>query len=93
MEVVDDDDTPLPCGELGRVRVLRRGSGPAEYLDDPKTTARHFRDDWFYPGDLGVLDAVTGDGAEAQHGQAAGERLHARQPARVLDDRVAGPHH
>lgn len=25
------------------------------YLDDTETTARKFRDGWFYPGDLGVL--------------------------------------
>jgi len=41
VEIVDDEDRPLPAGEIGRVRY--RGPGVAT-------------DDWFYPGDLGRID-------------------------------------
>lgn len=51
LELVDDRDQPVPPGAVGQVRV--RVEGMVEgYLDDPEATARHFRDGWFYPGDL-----------------------------------------
>lgn len=54
IEIVDAEHRPLPRGELGSVRI--RGPGfPTAYLDDADTTARDFRDGWYYPGDLGVL--------------------------------------
>jgi len=54
-QIVDDDDLPLPAGEVGQVRF--RGAGyPTRYLDDPEATARAFRDGWFYPGDLATLN-------------------------------------
>jgi len=52
VEVVDETGRALPPGELGQIRV--RGEDVSDgYLDDPQATARHFRDGWFYPGDLG----------------------------------------
>jgi len=65
VEVVDDADRPLPPGELGRIRVDIGGRRPG-YLGDDTTTAAFFRDDWFYPGDLGVLD---GKGRLALYGR------------------------
>lgn len=53
VEAVDDDGNA--CFESqGQIRVKSAGvvSG---YLGDPETTARMFRDGWFYPGDIGVL--------------------------------------
>jgi acyl-coenzyme A synthetase/AMP-(fatty) acid ligase len=67
VEVVDDAERPLPPGELGRVRVALREHGPRGYLEDPDTSAAFFRDGWFYPGDLGVLD---GKGRLALYGRA-----------------------
>jgi len=66
VEVVDDADAPLPAGALGRVRVALRPDGPRGYLADPETSAAFFRDGWFYPGDLGVLD---GKGRLALYGR------------------------
>ena len=57
VEVVDEDDQPLPPGKLGEVRVLMTG-GFTGYLNDPEATARFFRGGYFYPGDLGVLDGA-----------------------------------
>jgi len=50
VEVIDDDGEPV-FGEIGRVRV--RSAGVVDgYIGDPDSTARMFRDNWFYPGDL-----------------------------------------
>ncbi len=56
IEVVDENHRPLPPGQLGQVRVLQEVGGPLSYIDDPIATATFFRDGYFYPGDLGVLD-------------------------------------
>ncbi len=52
VEIVNDRDEPLPDGQVGRIRV-RSDSMAGGYLDDPVTTARVFRDGWFYTGDVG----------------------------------------
>jgi acyl-CoA synthetase (AMP-forming)/AMP-acid ligase II len=54
VEIVDERDHPLPAGEAGTVRIAT-DSMVEGYLDDPETTARMFRNGWFYPGDVGVL--------------------------------------
>jgi 2,3-dihydroxybenzoate-AMP ligase len=53
-QVVDDDDTPVPPGRTGRICV-RTDSQVHGYLNDPDTTARFFKDGWFYTGDIGAL--------------------------------------
>jgi acyl-coenzyme A synthetase/AMP-(fatty) acid ligase len=54
VEVVDDDDRPLPAGRIGRIRISAEG-GPDGYLNDDGATATFFRHGYFYPGDLGEL--------------------------------------
>jgi len=54
VQVVDEEDRPLPPGREGRVRVSTAG-GPTAYLQDDAATRACFRDGWFYPGDLGVI--------------------------------------
>ena len=56
VEIVDDNDQPMPAGEVGRIRVKTPWQ-VAGYLDDPETTARVFRDGWFHTGDAGMLVA------------------------------------
>ena len=54
-QIVDENDRPLPAGEVGLVRF--RGTGfPTHYIDAPDATGRAFRDGWFYPGDLAALN-------------------------------------
>jgi acyl-coenzyme A synthetase/AMP-(fatty) acid ligase len=53
VEVVDDDDQPV-FGEVGRFRVMSPGSIGA-YLARPEASREMFRDEWFYPGDFGVM--------------------------------------
>jgi long-chain acyl-CoA synthetase len=55
VEVVDDDDRPLPPGEVGEVVV----AGPtvmAGYLDLPEETAEALRGGQLHTGDLGRFD-------------------------------------
>ena len=56
VEIVDDDGMPLPAGTTGWIR-LKVDTMATGYLDDPETTQRMFRDGWFYPGDVGVLQS------------------------------------
>lgn len=58
-EALDERGRPLPPGEPGLLRIRCAGMGH-EYLDDAEATARHFRDGWFVPGDVGTVHA---DGA------------------------------
>jgi acyl-coenzyme A synthetase/AMP-(fatty) acid ligase len=54
LEIVGDDEQPLPAGRMGLVRVST-DDGPTQYLNDPAATASFFRAGYFYPGDLGVI--------------------------------------
>lgn len=54
LQVVDDDGRPVAAGETGHIR-LRGGGITAGYFDGPEQTARRFRDDWYWPGDMGAL--------------------------------------
>lgn len=54
VETVDDDGQPV-YGEAGRVRIQSDGCVPG-YLDDPDASRAMFRDGWFYPGDIAVMD-------------------------------------
>ncbi|WP_405492398.1 acyl-CoA synthetase [Nocardia sp. NBC_00511] len=54
--VVDDNDVPVPVGEVGEI-VHRSPHAMLGYWNDPAKTAEAFRGGWFHSGDLGVLDA------------------------------------
>ncbi len=56
VEIVDAADRALPAGREGMVRV-RSPQTITGYWRDETATRRNFRDGWFYPGDLGALDA------------------------------------
>ncbi len=54
--ILDDDDRPLPPGEVGRLAY--RGPGVARgFFEDPEADAEAFHDGWFLPGDLAAVDA------------------------------------
>ncbi|MDJ0950635.1 MAG: class I adenylate-forming enzyme family protein [Alphaproteobacteria bacterium] len=55
-QVVDEDGRPLPTGEIGLIG-FRAPQFSTAYIGNPEATARHFRDGWFYPGDLAALNA------------------------------------
>jgi long-chain acyl-CoA synthetase len=50
VEIVDENDTVVAPGEIGRIRV-RKAQMVSGYASDPDHSPR-FRDGWFYPGDL-----------------------------------------
>lgn len=57
LQIVDDDDRPLPPGAAGRLRL--RGASLGAGIAGPAGTAsaaEGFRDGWYYPGELAALD-------------------------------------
>ncbi|HWA63446.1 MAG TPA: AMP-binding protein [Caulobacteraceae bacterium] len=59
IEVADEAGEPCADGVEGELRIRVTEVDSQGYLDDDETTARFFRDGWFYPGDLAVR---RGDG-------------------------------
>ena len=57
VEAVDQAGRPVAPGVVGEIRV-RTQEMCAGYLEDDAATARHFRDGWFYPGDVGSVSAL-----------------------------------
>ena len=55
VEALDEGGAPVPPGKPGSIRMKTEYMADS-YLDDPETTRRMFRDGWFYPGDIGILD-------------------------------------
>ena len=54
--IVDELHRPLGPRQVGLLRY--RGPGVAEaFFNDPEQSRLHFRDGWFYPGDLAEQDA------------------------------------
>lgn len=56
VEILGAEGRLAPPGTEGILRERTDWIVPG-YLDDPALTATHFRDGWFYPGDLAWLDA------------------------------------
>src|SRR5690606_34721907 len=55
VSIVNDQHEPAAPGTVGRVRY--RSNGTAEgFFGDPEASAEVFRDGWFYPGDLGMMN-------------------------------------
>lgn len=55
LRVADDDDGPLPAGEIGEV-LVRGPTVMAGYLNNPEATAQTLRGGWLHTGDVGFLD-------------------------------------
>jgi len=56
-QAVGMNDEALPAGTVGQLRY-RAPWVPDKYAGNPEASARHFRGGWFYPGDLGSIDAA-----------------------------------
>ena len=65
VEIVSETDHPVAVGEVGRVRVSTKDA-PTGYLGDEAATKIHFKDGYFYPGDLAV---ARSDGRIALQGR------------------------
>lgn len=56
VQIVDAQHRQVPPGEIGMIRY--RGGAVADgYYRNPEESKTAFRDGWYYPGDLGKLDA------------------------------------
>lgn len=55
VQIIDEQDRPVPRGTVGSVRY-RGGSVADSYYRSPEDNAAAFRDGWYYPGDLGKFD-------------------------------------
>ena len=55
LEIVDDNDNPLPAMSVGNIRY-RRDDMAMSYYKNPVATAEFFKNGFFYPGDLGSID-------------------------------------
>ena len=86
VEIVDEADRPLPAGEVGRLRC--RGPGfAAGYLGTSQDDAERYRGGWFYPGDLGRVDAegfLHLEGRSADIIKRGGLSIYASEVERVL---------
>jgi acyl-CoA synthetase (AMP-forming)/AMP-acid ligase II len=54
--VMDDDDQPLPPGEIGEI-CCRGPQTMAYYWNRPEATEQAFRHGWLHTGDIGKMDA------------------------------------
>jgi len=57
VDIVDDRDQPLPVGSYGNIRCRSELVSLGRCGDDQRDSAEQFRDGWYYPGDIGALDA------------------------------------
>jgi long-chain acyl-CoA synthetase len=55
VRVVDEDDNPVPAGELGEV-LVRGDVVMAGYWNQPEETAETLRGGWLHTGDIGSFD-------------------------------------
>jgi acyl-CoA synthetase (AMP-forming)/AMP-acid ligase II len=56
LQIVDEHDRVVPAGVTGQIRV-RNEEMVSGYLGDEALTREHFKDGWFYPGDVGSLSS------------------------------------
>jgi len=81
VEIVDEAGVPVTEGTVGSIRS-RRPHQASGYFRDVTATAAHFRDGWFYPGDLGALEGnrLRLAGRESELINAGGVKV---DPARI----------
>ena len=54
LQVVDKNNFPLTASRTGQIRIRSKATIDG-YFNDQEATDAAFKDDWFYPGDLGKL--------------------------------------
>ena len=56
IEIRDDDNRPLPAGEVGEIALMCEGQ-VTEILNEPELTRERLVDGWVLSGDVGKIDA------------------------------------
>jgi len=88
VRLVDDDDNPVPTGEVGEIAV----KGPMvfnEYINLPEDTAHAIRGGWQHTGDLGRFDEdgylwYEGRKAEKELIKPGGENVYPAEVEKVI---------
>ena len=88
VRLVDDDDNPVPAGEVGEIAV----KGPMvfnEYINLPEDTAHALRGGWHHTGDLGRFDEdgylwYEGRKAEKELIKPGGENVYPAEVEKVI---------
>ena len=88
VRLVDDDDNPVPMGEVGEIAV----KGPMvfnEYINLPEDTAHAIRGGWHHTGDLGRFDEdgylwYEGRKAEKELIKPGGENVYPAEVEKVI---------
>jgi len=88
VRLVDDDDNPVPTGEVGEIAV----KGPMvfnEYINLPEDTAHALRGGWHHTGDLGRFDEegylwYEGRKAEKELIKPGGENVYPAEVEKVI---------
>ena len=88
VRLVDDDDNPVPTGEVGEIAV----KGPMvfnEYINLPEDTAHALRGGWHHTGDLGRFDDdgylwYEGRKAEKELIKPGGENVYPAEVEKVI---------
>jgi long-chain acyl-CoA synthetase len=88
VRLVDDDDNPVPAGEVGEIAV----KGPMvfkEYINLPEDTAHALRGGWQHTGDLGRFDQdgylwYEGRKAEKELIKPGGENVYPAEVEKVI---------
>jgi acyl-CoA synthetase (AMP-forming)/AMP-acid ligase II len=58
VQIVDEEHRPLAPGEPGRIRIRGPGVTTGFTADSGPSGDEGIRDGWYYPGDLGLVDAA-----------------------------------
>jgi acyl-coenzyme A synthetase/AMP-(fatty) acid ligase len=57
VQIMDENGDECPTGQQGELRIRLTDIDCTSYLDDEETSAKVFRQGWFYPGDMAVKRA------------------------------------
>ena len=86
VQIVDDTGRILPPGQEGLLRI-RSEYAVTEYLNNSEESKKVFRNGWFYPGDIGAIDAnnlLTITGREQSVLNVGGDKINPERIESVL---------